>query len=164
MALVQNDLWRHILWRPTESPCLLPKPDLLGKAKVDLRERFCIFWLKKLTESYLLMFQLIFIHIYIYIYIYPPTEALNCVNILSIQLILLDVFGRAAACCSAKNYKLHYSRGKEELAATRKPQNLTYLKYLFLILEIYVWLLTWGVQMSLHCIHHFYKRWRKCES
>lgn len=38
MTLVQNDLWCYILRRPTEGPRLLAKPDLLGKAKVNLKK------------------------------------------------------------------------------------------------------------------------------
>lgn len=38
MTLVENDLWCYILRRPTEGPRLLAKPNLLGKAKVNLKE------------------------------------------------------------------------------------------------------------------------------
>lgn len=165
MALVQNDLWRHILWRPTESPRLLPKPNLLGKAKVDLRERFFLFfgWTSTLNHIYCCCFSS---YSFIYIHISSKWSSKLCKYIIHTVdfIIALDVFGRAAACWSAKSYKLHYSRGKEELAATQKPQNLTCLKYLFLILKIYFCLLPWGVQMSLYCIHYFFKRCRKCES
>lgn len=36
VPLVQDDLWCHVLRSPAESPCLFPKPNLLGKAKVHL--------------------------------------------------------------------------------------------------------------------------------
>lgn len=38
MAFVHDDLWGHILWCPTECPCLLSKANLFSKAKVCLRK------------------------------------------------------------------------------------------------------------------------------
>lgn len=39
MAFVQDDLWCYILRRTAEGPRFLPEPDLLRKAKVDLRKK-----------------------------------------------------------------------------------------------------------------------------
>lgn len=36
MTFIQDDLWSHILWCTTECPRLLPKADLLSKAKIHL--------------------------------------------------------------------------------------------------------------------------------
>ena len=37
VAFVEDDLWSHVLRRPTEGPRPLARLDLLGKAKVHLR-------------------------------------------------------------------------------------------------------------------------------
>lgn len=59
MALVQDDLGRYIFRGPTECPCLLPKSDLLSKAKVHLTEKgiFCLVYIVRFGLKELLCCQ-----------------------------------------------------------------------------------------------------------